>query len=115
MGKESKPQKTPKMTYFVNFYTGKKSKRTNKTPSRIEEFRACTLYSAMKQADAARKLDPDSLEGRLPLFLPDVHEVREDFADYLGECLAVDHGIGILLEELTEALRAVEAQINETE
>jgi len=60
MGKESKPQKTPKMTYFVNFYTGKKSKRTNKTPSRIEEFRACTLYSAMKQADATCE---DEFEG----------------------------------------------------
>ncbi|HJN51211.1 MAG: sulfatase [Pseudomonadales bacterium] len=46
-------------------------------------------------------IEPDSLEGRLPEFLPDVHEVREDTADYLGECLAVDYGIGILLEELT--------------
>ena len=45
-------------------------------------------------------LDPDALTGHLPEFLPDVHEVREDVADYLGECLAVDHGIGILLDEL---------------
>ncbi|MBS04946.1 MAG: sulfatase [Gammaproteobacteria bacterium] len=45
-------------------------------------------------------IEPDDLTGRLPAFLPDVHEVREDAADYLGECLAVDHGLGILLEEL---------------
>jgi arylsulfatase A-like enzyme len=48
-------------------------------------------------------IEPDSLEHRLPEFIPDVHEIREDAADYLGECLAVDHGLGILLEELTAA------------
>ena len=32
--------------------------------------------------------------------MPDVHEVREDVADYLGETQAVDHGIGILFETL---------------
>lgn len=46
-------------------------------------------------------IDPDALKGRLPAFLPDVHDVREDAADYLGECLAVDRGLGILLDELT--------------
>jgi uncharacterized sulfatase len=45
-------------------------------------------------------LDPDRLKGRLPDFLPDVPEVREDVCDYLGECLAVDAGLGVLLEEL---------------
>ncbi|MYD44351.1 MAG: sulfatase [Gammaproteobacteria bacterium] len=45
-------------------------------------------------------IEPDSLRGRLPRFLPDVPEIREDAADYLGECLAVDHGLGILLAEL---------------
>lgn len=45
-------------------------------------------------------LDPDALEGRLPAFLPDVHDVREDVCDYLGECLAVDAGLGVLLERL---------------
>jgi len=45
-------------------------------------------------------LDPDRLRGRLPDFLPDVPEVREDVCDYLGECLAVDAGLGVLLEEL---------------
>ena len=45
-------------------------------------------------------LDPDALRGRLPGFLPDVHDVREDVCDYLGECQAVDGGLGVLLEEL---------------
>jgi uncharacterized sulfatase len=45
-------------------------------------------------------LNPDDLKGRLPAFLPDVPEVREDFCDYLGECLAVDAGLGVLLERL---------------
>ena len=47
-------------------------------------------------------LDPDDLKGRLPTFLPDVHDVREDVCDYLGECLAVDAGLGGLLERLEE-------------
>ncbi len=45
-------------------------------------------------------LEPDDLKGRLPAFLPDVHDVREDVCDYLGECLAVDAGLGVLLERL---------------
>ena len=48
-------------------------------------------------------IQPDDLEGRLPGFLPDVPEIREDAADYLGECLAVDAGLGILHEELAAA------------
>jgi arylsulfatase A-like enzyme len=43
-------------------------------------------------------IEPDSLKGKLPVFLPDVPEVREDVADYLGECQAVDAYIGVLLE-----------------
>jgi uncharacterized sulfatase len=48
-------------------------------------------------------LEPDALKGRLPAFLPDVHDVREDVCDYLGECLAVDAGLGVLLERLEAA------------
>jgi len=48
-------------------------------------------------------IDPESLKGRLPKFLPDVPEVREDFADYLGEIQAYDAGIGVLLKRLEEA------------
>jgi hypothetical protein len=28
-------------------------------------------------------LEPDDLKGRMPKFLPDVHEIREDMCDYL--------------------------------
>ncbi|MCB0145811.1 MAG: sulfatase-like hydrolase/transferase, partial [Caldilineaceae bacterium] len=42
------------------------------------------------------------LQGRLPAFLPDVHDVREDVADYLGECLAFDAGLGVLIQRLEE-------------
>lgn len=45
-------------------------------------------------------LDPDKLKGKLPGFLPDVPLVREDFADYLGEAMAFDAGLGVLLGRL---------------
>jgi len=45
-------------------------------------------------------IEPDDLSGRMPDFLPDVHEVRIDAADYLGECMATDMGLGVLIEEL---------------
>ena len=47
-------------------------------------------------------LQPNDLKGRLPAFLPDVHDVREDVCDYLGECQAVDAGLGVLLAKLEE-------------
>ena len=47
-------------------------------------------------------LDPDLLEGRMPGFLPDVEEIREDFNDYLGECQAVDAGLGVIIERLKD-------------
>lgn len=45
-------------------------------------------------------LDPDLLRGKLPSFLPDVPEIREDFADYLGEAMAFDAAVGELIAEL---------------
>jgi len=48
-------------------------------------------------------IEPDSLAGKLPPFLPDVPEVREDVADYLGEVQAVDAYMGVLLKMLEEA------------
>lgn len=47
-------------------------------------------------------LNPDDLKGKLPAFLPDIAIVREDFADYLGEVLAFDGALGVLLERLEE-------------
>lgn len=48
-------------------------------------------------------IDPDSLEGKVPPFLPDVPLVREDIADYLGEVQAFDAALGVLIERLEEA------------
>ena len=55
--------------------------------------------------DSGQKLwgiEPDSLHAKLPKFLPDVPEVRQDVADYLGECQAFDAYIGVLLAKLEE-------------
>ena len=48
-------------------------------------------------------IDPDDLKGKMPRFLPDVHAVRQDLADYLGEIAAFDAGLGLLIEELKKA------------
>lgn len=45
-------------------------------------------------------IDPDDLKGKLPAFLPDVPVVRQDFADYLGEAMAFDTALGLLLQKL---------------
>jgi N-sulfoglucosamine sulfohydrolase len=47
-------------------------------------------------------IDPDQLQGKMPAFLPDVPEVREDFADYLGEAQAFDAALGLMLARLVE-------------
>lgn len=47
-------------------------------------------------------IDPAALKGKLPPFLPDVPEVREDLADYLGEVQAYDAYIGLLMKKLEE-------------
>lgn len=52
-------------------------------------------------------IEPDDLAGSMPSYLPDVHEVREDLADYFGENLAFDHMLGVLMEEL-EAMGELE-------
>lgn len=48
-------------------------------------------------------IEPDALKGKLPPFLPDVPEIREDVADYLGEVQAVDASVGEMLARLKEA------------
>jgi len=48
-------------------------------------------------------IDPDRLKGKLPPYLPDVPEVREDLADHFGEVAALDAALGVLLEELRES------------
>lgn len=45
-------------------------------------------------------IEPDSLKGKLPKFMPDVPDVRADFTDYMGEIQAWDAGVGVLLKKL---------------
>jgi hypothetical protein len=45
-------------------------------------------------------IDPDDLKGKMPAFLPDVHEVRQDMADYFGEIQAFDAALGLMLRKL---------------
>jgi N-sulfoglucosamine sulfohydrolase len=52
-------------------------------------------------------IDPDSLKGKLPPFLPDVPVVREDLADYFGEIQALDAALGLLVRKL-EAIGELE-------
>ncbi|HUQ69957.1 MAG TPA: sulfatase/phosphatase domain-containing protein, partial [Planctomycetaceae bacterium] len=47
-------------------------------------------------------IEPDTLKGKLPPSFPDVPEIREDFADYLGEIQAFDAAIGVLLRQLEQ-------------
>ncbi|MFN7877896.1 MAG: sulfatase [Pirellula sp.] len=47
-------------------------------------------------------IDPDSLRGKMPPFLPDVPEVREDMADYFGEIQSFDAALGILVSMLED-------------
>ena len=48
-------------------------------------------------------IEPDTLKGKMPPFLPDVPEVRQDLADYFGEIAALDATIGTLLDELDKS------------
>lgn len=45
-------------------------------------------------------IDPDTFKGKVPSFLPDVPEIREDLADYFGEAQAYDAAIGVMLAKL---------------
>lgn len=47
----------------------------------------------------------------VPLFLPDLPEVRADLADYYQAISRFDHGVGILLDVLEESGRADETLV----
>ena len=47
-------------------------------------------------------INPDDLRGIMPSFMPDTPEIREDMADYIGECMAFDAGLGVLIQKLEE-------------
>lgn len=48
-------------------------------------------------------IEPDSFKGKVPAFLPDVPEIREDLADYFGEAQAYDAAIGVMLAQVEQA------------
>ncbi len=52
-------------------------------------------------------IDPDAVKGKMPKFLPDVPEVREDVADNLGEAQAVDAYVGVLVKMVEEAVNSI--------
>jgi arylsulfatase A-like enzyme len=56
-------------------------------------------------------INPDDLRDKMPPFLPDVPEVREDLADYFGEIQAFDAALGTLLDELKESGESVNTLI----
>jgi N-sulfoglucosamine sulfohydrolase len=47
-------------------------------------------------------IDPNDLIGKMPGSLPDIPEIREDFADYLGEVQAFDYALGLILKKLED-------------
>jgi len=48
-------------------------------------------------------IEPDSLKGKIPPFLPDNEVIRADISDYLGEVQSVDAALGVLLAELDKS------------
>jgi len=62
-----------------------------------------TLTHRKYEKDSGKALwgiEPDSIKGKLPKFMPDVPEVRADVTDYMGEIQAWDAGVGVLLQKL---------------
>ncbi|TWT82410.1 Choline-sulfatase [Planctomycetes bacterium CA13] len=45
-------------------------------------------------------IEPDTLKGKIPPYLPDVQIVREDFSDYFGEIKAFDTSLEVISSEL---------------
>lgn len=88
---------------FEAFLADRKGDGTQKQPF-CYWFGPTNVHRAWEKGSgkALWGIDPDSLTGKLPKFLPDVPEIREDFADYLGEIQAYDAAIGLLLKKLEE-------------
>lgn len=68
-------------------------------------FGPTNTHRIWKRGSGAKiwNLDAEQLKGKLPPFLPDVPEIREDVADYIGEIMAWDAAIGILLGQLEKS------------
>ena len=71
----------------------------------LYQFGTTTTHRAWIKGSGKRHwgIEPNALKGKMPPFLPDVPEVREDVADYLGECQAVDRCTGELLRLIEAA------------
>ena len=68
-------------------------------------FGPTNTHRIWKRGSGAKiwNLDAEQLKGKLPPFLPDVPEIREDVADYIGEIMAWDAAIGRLLGQLEKS------------
>ncbi len=55
-----------------------------------------------KSAQQLWGINPGDLKGKMPSFLPDNETVRQDMADYLGECQAFDLAVGVIVDELKQ-------------
>lgn len=67
-------------------------------------FGPTNVHRKWKQGsgEAIWGIDPNRLQGKLPRFLPDVPEVRQDLSDYLGEVQAFDAALGVLISRLEQ-------------
>ena len=89
---------------FEMFLTdGKKSPEEQAKPF-LYYFGPTNTHRAWQKGSgkALWDMNPDDLKGKLPKFLPDVPEIREDFCDYLGEVLALDAVLARFLKRLED-------------
>lgn len=56
-------------------------------------------------------IEPDSLKGKIPPFLPDNEVIRADISDYLGEVQSVDAALGVLLQKLEQTGEAAKTLV----
>jgi len=84
---------------FKSFLTGKKDKQPF-----FYWFGPTNTHRTWLKGSGKRfwGIEPDSLKGIMPACFPDVPEIREDMADYLGEAQAFDAALGVLVNHLKE-------------
>lgn len=89
---------------FEMFLTARRKSQQGETKPFCYFFGPTNTHRSWEKGSgkALWDLNPGDLEGKLPKFLPDVPEVREDFCDYLGEVLALDAVLQRFLQKLEE-------------
>ncbi len=92
------------MKNFEQFLAAGEKSETEKSKPFLYYFGPTNTHRTWEKGSgkALWDLNPDDLMGKLPKFLPDVPEVREDFCDYLGEALALDAMLGRFVQKLEE-------------